>query len=183
MLDSSGRLTTNVYVAGTALYTVKLDSSADAELWSRDDVLPIGGTVYFGDSAAIVAESTGGAIYADGTGVSAILRIYNGDGDQGYIRKRADNTNMEIVNADHGGNVLIRAENDAGTVTTVATADPDKVALEMAGAMTLASYTVAGLPSGEAGQMVFVTNETGGATPAFHDGTNWRRTADRAIVS
>lgn len=48
----------------------------------------------------------------------------------------------------------------------------------------LRSYTVAGLPSAAtAGQMIYVSNETGGATPAFSDGTNWRRVADRAIVS
>jgi hypothetical protein len=30
---------------------------------------------------------------------------------------------------------------------------------------------------------IFVTDEVGGATPAFSDGTNWRRAADRAVVS
>lgn len=48
----------------------------------------------------------------------------------------------------------------------------------------LRSYTVATLPSAAtAGQMIYVSNETGGATPAFSDGTNWRRVTDRAIVS
>lgn len=48
----------------------------------------------------------------------------------------------------------------------------------------LASYTVAGLPSAAtAGQMIYVSDETGGAVPAFSDGTNWRRVTDRAIVS
>lgn len=48
----------------------------------------------------------------------------------------------------------------------------------------LRSYTVAGLPSAAtAGQMIYVSNESGGAVPAFSDGTNWRRVTDRAIVS
>lgn len=49
----------------------------------------------------------------------------------------------------------------------------------------LRSYTVAGLPSaaGLTGAQVYVTNESGGAVPAFSDGTNWRRVTDRAIVS
>jgi hypothetical protein len=48
----------------------------------------------------------------------------------------------------------------------------------------LQSYTVAGLPSAsKAGGMIYVSNETGGAVPAFSDGTNWRRVTDRAIVS
>jgi hypothetical protein len=48
----------------------------------------------------------------------------------------------------------------------------------------LLSYTVAGVPSASpAGQMIFVSDEAGGAVPAFSDGTNWRRVTDRAVVS
>ena len=50
----------------------------------------------------------------------------------------------------------------------------------------LKSYTVAGVPSAStlgAGTMIFVTDETGGATPAFSDGTSWRRTSDRAVIA
>ena len=45
------------------------------------------------------------------------------------------------------------------------------------------SYTVteAGNITGmSAGDMIFVSNETGGATMAFYDGSNWRRVQDRA---
>lgn len=51
--------------------------------------------------------------------------------------------------------------------------------------LKLKSYTVAGLPTASlyTGALVYVSNETGGAIPAFSDGTNWRRTSDRAIVS
>jgi len=52
------------------------------------------------------------------------------------------------------------------------------------GPVGLKSYTVAGVPSAAtAGQMIYVSNESGGAVPAFADGTNWRRVTDRAIVS
>lgn len=49
----------------------------------------------------------------------------------------------------------------------------------------LHSYTVSTLPDAtiEAGGMIFVSDEVGGAVPAFTDGTNWRRVTDRAIVS
>jgi hypothetical protein len=48
----------------------------------------------------------------------------------------------------------------------------------------LPSFSVSSLPSvNPAGQMLFVTDETGGAVPAFSDGTNWRRVTDRQIVS
>jgi hypothetical protein len=49
----------------------------------------------------------------------------------------------------------------------------------------LPTYTVAGVPSAATfvRGMIYVSNETGGATPAFSDGTNWRRVADRAIIA
>ena len=34
-----------------------------------------------------------------------------------------------------------------------------------------------------AGAMIFVTDEVGGAVPAFSDGTDWRRVTDRAVIS
>ncbi len=44
-------------------------------------------------------------------------------------------------------------------------------------------YTVATLPNtGGGGGFIAVTDETGGYTLAFSDGTNWRRVQDRAIV-
>ena len=47
----------------------------------------------------------------------------------------------------------------------------------------LLSYTVATLPVVTVARMIYVSDETGGAVPAFSDGTNWRRVTDRAIVS
>jgi hypothetical protein len=47
------------------------------------------------------------------------------------------------------------------------------------------SYTVATVPAAanHTCGMIYVTDETGGAVPAFSDGTNWRRVTDRAIIS
>jgi len=49
----------------------------------------------------------------------------------------------------------------------------------------LPSYAVAGVPDATlyTGQMIYVSDETGGAVPAFSDGTNWRRVTDRVVVS
>lgn len=46
-------------------------------------------------------------------------------------------------------------------------------------------YTTGALPEvlSNKGTIIMVTNESGGYTPAFSDGTNWRRTSDRAIIS
>lgn len=50
----------------------------------------------------------------------------------------------------------------------------------------MTSYTVSTVPNAGkmgAGCMIYVSNESGGAVPAFSDGTNWRRVTDRAVVS
>ena len=48
----------------------------------------------------------------------------------------------------------------------------------------LTVYTVATLPTAaNQGGMIFVSDEAGGAVPAFSDGANWRRTTDRVVVS
>lgn len=58
------------------------------------------------------------------------------------------------------------------------------------GPFMIKAYTVATLPSANEwsdnstfSSFVYVTDETGGAIPAFSDGTNWRRVTDRTIVS
>lgn len=48
------------------------------------------------------------------------------------------------------------------------------------------SYTVATVPSASAagaGANIYVSDESGGAVPAFSDGTDWRRYTDRAVIS
>ena len=48
----------------------------------------------------------------------------------------------------------------------------------------LKDYVVAGVPDASSGYgLIMVTNETGGAVPAFSDLTNWLRVTDRAIIS
>lgn len=52
--------------------------------------------------------------------------------------------------------------------------------------LRLRSFTVAGVPSAStrgAGAMIYVSDESGGAVPAFSDGTNWKRVTDRATIT
>lgn len=54
--------------------------------------------------------------------------------------------------------------------------------------LPLKSLTVAELTGDFAaslwqGAMIYISDETGGAVPAFSDGTNWRRVTDRAVAS
>ncbi|MET0568135.1 MAG: DUF2793 domain-containing protein [Hyphomicrobiaceae bacterium] len=57
--------------------------------------------------------------------------------------------------------------------------------LDVDGPVRVKSHTVAGAPaaSAGAGQIIYVSNETGGAVLAFSDGTNWRRVTDRAVIA
>lgn len=49
----------------------------------------------------------------------------------------------------------------------------------------LKSYAVANVPAAAEweGSIIYVSDETGGATVAFSDGTDWRRLQDRAVIS
>ena len=67
----------------------------------------------------------------------------------------------------------------SGTVAMSYTSSVVRMSLPM----ILAEYTVTTLPTGVTGAMIYVSNESGGAVPAFFDGTNWRRVTDRAIVT
>lgn len=53
------------------------------------------------------------------------------------------------------------------------------------GPLRLASYVVAEVPDAAtySAGLIYVTDEAGGAVPAFSDGTDWRRVTDRAVVS
>lgn len=56
--------------------------------------------------------------------------------------------------------------------------------LDVDGPVRVKSYVKTGLPSAaSAGQIIYVSNEVGGAVLAFSDGTNWRRVTDRAVVA
>jgi hypothetical protein len=72
-----------------------------------------------------------------------------------------------------------------GLVSALSYAVGATTVINTSGIPVLPTYTVAGLPSAASNTrgMIYVSNETGGAVPAFSDGTNWRRVTDRAVVS
>ena len=57
--------------------------------------------------------------------------------------------------------------------------------LPMDAPLRLQSFAKADLPDDplHTGGLVYITNEAGGPTIAFYDGTDWRRVQDRAVVS
>ncbi len=102
-------------------------------------------------------------IYFAVTGVTSYaVGIDNSDGDKWKLCK---------ASSPSGGNERIAVDDNA-----VAFGVPAR----------LPGYTVATVPSAAgagAGAMIYVSDETGGAVPAFSDGTDWRRVTDRAPVS
>lgn len=71
------------------------------------------------------------------------------------------------------------------TATAATTYLPLDGSVTMTGPVVLKAYTVAGVPAAASytGGIIYVSNETGGATVALSNGTNWVRLQDLAIIS
>ena len=113
---------------------------------------------------------------AGANAVSQILHRGTGNmqmGSQDAAKVSLITTSLDRISIEAGGDVLI----GAGTPSTK---------LQVDGPIKCASYTVATVPAAAtvgAGTQIYVTNETGGATPAWSDGATWRRASDRAAIS
>jgi hypothetical protein len=114
----------------------------------------------------------------NGSGILSFLSIsqlqgfdFNNDSDFGLITDG-------VIDSDNLGEIIdaVVDSYDFGLLVTSGIISPDT--------FILPSFTVSTLPAADpAGQMLFVTDETGGSVPAFSDGTNFRRVTDRQIVS
>lgn len=106
-------------------------------------------------------------------------------GDSDFTFDKADNT-LTVTNLDVMG--TFSHVEDYGLVTQGATTTIDygPITTDDRQPTPHDSYTVSEVGSITGispGDMIFVSDETGGATMAFYDGTNWRRLQDRAVVS
>lgn len=130
------------------------------------------------------------------TATSAVI-YHNND-----VGVRSDNLALvNVTSAQIAGNTGFGVRAFAGTAITT-TADytggngAANESAEMGGVIITSStaqthlplltpYTVATIPAAATHDfsLIFVSDETGGATIAFSDGTNWRRVQDRTIVS
>ncbi len=139
--------------------------------------LEAGDGVGASNGADVVIRSGDGAFGGSGNSGDVNLEVATTDGgitgdiNIGLFRA----LNVSIGNA-FGANAMFLAAGSGGITFTGNTIFVDPVGLP--------SFTVAGVPSATTvGRMIFVSNEVGGAVPAFSDGTAWRRVTDRAIVS
>lgn len=151
--------------------TNRLALKSDAMLLSHDDVTPGTGGVQVKFNKA-AAANTASLLFQ--TGWSGRAELGTAGDDNLHLKVSADGaiwTEAWVV--------------DAGTGHVGIGTGAPLVALDVAGPMRCASYHVAGLPDATvgAGQLVYVSNEAGGAVLAFSDGSVWRRVTDRAVVS
>jgi hypothetical protein len=132
------------------------DSIADTLTLTAGDGIAI--SIDSSTDTITIAASGGSEIFVDGADFGTVTEAVTLSDDLGLVTEAVD------------------AESDLGTIVTAGLIYPDQ--------FVLPSYTVTTLPSASiSGAMIYVTNESGGAVPAFSDGTNWRRVTDRAIVS
>lgn len=106
-------------------------------------------------------------------------------GDSDFTFDKSSNT-LQVTNLDVMG--TFSHVEDYGTITQAAniTVDYGVVTVDDRQPTPHDSYTVSeanALTYINSGDMIFVSDETGGATMAFYDGTDWRRIQDRAVIS
>ena len=147
------------------------------------------GNIAVSGETTVSADNTSDTVtFAEGTGISittdaannvitigsvATDSIFATGGDMGLV------TEAVTVSEDLG---LITdaatVEYDLGSIVTSGVIQPDSLILP-----TKTVAQLANLSASPAAQFVYCSNESGGAVPAFSDGTNWRRVTDRAIVT
>lgn len=174
-----------------AQFTVADQSTIGAES-TLDSIELIAGTgIAITTSATektITFTATGGGGTGTPGGTDTQVQFNDGGafgGDAGFTYNKTTDT-LTVTNIEVE---TIQAPSTlTGTYTisspTTITLDPTNEIINDA-PMKLVNKTVTQLGSlvSSVGAMVFCTDESGGAIPAFYDGTNWRRVSDRAIVS
>ena len=174
--NSAKLATSSTGITVTGTINVNSEYSLPSADGSANEVLKTdgSGTISFG---AIPASGSNTQVQFNDAGDLA--------GDSDFSVDKSDNT-LTVTNLDVTG-VFSHIE-DYGLVTQAANTTVDYGPITTDDRMPTAhdSYTVseAGSITGmSAGDMIFVSDETGGATMAFYDGSNWRRVQDRAVIS
>lgn len=141
-------------IGGTGLHTFRIGGSI--ELIIGPNTSSFKGPLLINDagSNAVAGDIRGPDVF----GISA----FGGAGDISLIRKDATDA------------VFVGDDKLTLTSALVTAAVP----------VVVPSFAVAGIPSASpAAQLIFVTDDAGGATLAYSDGTNFRRVSDRTIVA
>lgn len=149
--------------------------------------LPSAGTLNWNSDTILVRDGAANTLALRNSTTAQTVRVYNTYTD-------ASNYERGVLDWATSANNLIIGTQKAGTGST------RSVLLQVGSATTvtfgpattvfstvpvLPTYTVAGAPTASSYTrgLIYVSDESGGAVPAFSDGTNWRRVTDRAIIS
>ena len=122
-------------------------------------------------------EGAIGVLYRNGASQESIIRAnFRNEADSGNANM-AEHKMVKVAGQDYATHDFTVGGTSKATIET----DKATVAVPF----ILATYTVATLPTASSFTrgLIYVSDETGGATLAFSDGTNWRRVQDRAVVS
>ena len=147
------------------------------------------------------AETSGQTfIRVQGAGTVGMEFNSNGTIQQAFSLDTANNLIFRNTTGSHSGSLYFDYKVNtffrAGGVSKVMTLTSSQnvgigksnpsAKLDVDGTVRIGSYTISTLPSASihgAGSLIYISDEAGGATIAFSDGTNWRRMSDRTIVS
>ena len=139
--------------------TNRLAVKSDAVLFSHDDVTPGTGDIRLTMNKASAADT-------------AALLFQTGFSGRAELGTAGDDK------------LHLKLSPDGSTWSEALVADPATASLALSAPLGLATATVATLPSAAtAGQLLYVSDESGGPVLAFSDGSSWRRVTDRAVVS
>ncbi|WP_088348513.1 MULTISPECIES: DUF2793 domain-containing protein [Rhodomicrobium] len=167
-------------------------------LWIADEdiVLAFDGAAWTGaatqNAARLGVNTTADATNKLSVASGAVLFNHIGSGVQVKLNKNAagDTASFLFQTAFSGRAEIGCLGNDDFSFKTSADGSTFDIGLTLVaaanGAPRLPSFTVATLPSAATagtGAFVFVSDATGGAVPAFSDGTDWRRSDTSAVVS
>lgn len=135
-----------------------------------------GSNIIAGTNSLIINlnESAGNGVLSIGVGTPNIVMYESGN----FMSLTADSVNINVSNH-------LQVQGDISVIGSGDLYLGSNSNLYLGGVCSLDSRTVAGVgtASGFTGSMVYISNESGGAVPAFSDGTHWRRVTDRAIIS
>lgn len=125
--------------------------------------------------------------------VNGVFSIFESDGTTPAAISFAEVTSEEDIFSDGANYGSVTAEAttsiDLGNITDTVVTEITLGDLVQAGILqpnqiTFPSFTVDTVPPAvPAGQMIYVSDESGGAVIAFSDGTDWRRITDRSVIT
>lgn len=172
------------YTDGTANGLVAIAGAGSITVLTTGEV-GIGGEP--ATNAALTLSGTSAeALRIVNTGTSSpFFSIYEGANRRAFLEYQVG-SNILRLNAEESGSDLVLMAANAEVIRIEANQDikhTSNVIINAARHFQLRSYTFAGLPSVGTAELIYVSDDIGGAVPAFSDGTDWRRVTDRAIVS